>query len=92
MNRIGDILLIPTWPKTFNFYSRKPNPGAHGYNPSTVKDMLATFFAWGPAFKNHLQIGAFENVNVYPIITKILGLNYQEPIDGTSKVAEEILK
>jgi predicted AlkP superfamily pyrophosphatase or phosphodiesterase len=92
MNRIGDILLIPAWPRTFNFSTRKPNPGAHGYDPFLVKDMLATFYAWGPAFKNHLQIRAFENVNVYPVVTKILGLTYHEQIDGSPKIAEEILK
>jgi predicted AlkP superfamily pyrophosphatase or phosphodiesterase len=92
MDRIGDIILIPNWPQTFNFSKRKPDIGAHGYDPSVVKDMLATFYAWGPAFKDHLQIPAFENVNVYPIITTILGLSYSEKIDGTSKVAKEILK
>jgi len=92
MNRIGDILLIPTWPQAFNLSTRKLNPGAHGYDPRLVKDMLATFYAWGPAFKNHLEIPAFENVNVYPVITRILGLSYHEKIDGNSKLAREILK
>src|SRR4030095_9444238 len=92
MNRIGDILLIPTWPQAFNLSTRKLNPGAHGYDPRLVKDMLATFYAWGPAFKNHLEIPAFENVNVYPVITKILGLSYHDKIDGNSNLAWEILK
>ena len=92
MNRIGDIILLPTWPKVFNLSSRKLNPGSHGYDPSLVKDMLATFYAWGPAFKNHLEIPAFENVNVYPIVTSILGLNYTEKIDGTNDIAKEILR
>ncbi len=92
MNRIGDILLIPTWPRSFTFSTRKPNPGAHGYDPYLVKDMYATFYAWGPAFKQHKKIPAFENVNVYPIVTTILGLTYSEKIDGTMEVAREILK
>jgi predicted AlkP superfamily pyrophosphatase or phosphodiesterase len=92
MNRIGDILLIPNWPLTFNLSTRKPNPGAHGYDPYLVKDMLATFYAWGPAFKNHLKIPAFENVNVYPVVARILGLNYKEKIDGDTKIAKQILK
>jgi len=93
MNRIGDILLIPAWPLTFNWgSSNKPNPGAHGYDPYLVKDMRAVFIAWGPAFKNHVQIPAFENVNVFPVITKILGLNYEQKIDGDSKIADQILK
>ena len=91
-NRIGDILLIPNWPKVFNLYNRKLDPGWHGYDPAAVKDMHATFYAWGPAFKEHLKIPSFPNVDVYPLITTILGLNYTEKIDGTKEVADEILK
>lgn len=91
-NRIGDILLIPLWPQTFNFSNHKPNPGAHGYDPSLVKDMHASFYAWGPAFKNNLKIPSFENVNIYPVVTKILGLKYQDKIDGTTELAKKILK
>ena len=92
MDCIGDILLIPTWPKVFNFSIRKPNPGAHGFDPSLVKDMLATFYAWGPAFKKNLIVPSFENVNIYPVVTKILGLRYTEKIDGTTELANKILK
>jgi hypothetical protein len=53
--------------------------------------MHATFFAWGPAFKN-MTVPSFENVNVYPVITKILGLHYDDKIDGTNELAEKIVK
>jgi hypothetical protein len=92
MNRMGDILLIPDWPKVFHFSTRKPNPGAHGYDPYKIKDMHASFFAWGPAFKNGITFPSFENVNVFPIITKILGLTYSHKIDGSKKLAEKITK
>ncbi len=92
MNRIGDIILVPAWPQVFNFSTRKPNPGAHGYDPALVKDMLASFYAWGPAFKSKLQVPSFENVNVYPVVTKILGLKYTDKIDGTTELAQKILK
>jgi predicted AlkP superfamily pyrophosphatase or phosphodiesterase len=92
MDRIGDIILVPDWPKVFDFSSRKPPPGAHGYDPYLVKDMHATFYAWGPAFKNNLEIPSFQNVNVYPVVTTILGLKYTEKIDGTPAIANEILK
>ena len=90
-HHIGDLLLIPNWPKIFYAGNKKPSPGAHGYNPYLVKDMHAIFYAWGPAFKNNLTVPSFENVNVYPVITSILGLNINEPIDGTFKIAKEIL-
>ncbi|UKT64648.1 ectonucleotide pyrophosphatase/phosphodiesterase [Pedobacter mucosus] len=90
MNRIGDILLVPEWPKVFS--SRKPGAGYHGFDPEKVKDMHATFFAWGPAFKKQLKIPSFENVNVYPLIANMLGLSYQEKIDGKLEVLKSILK
>jgi len=89
---IGDIMLIPAWPKVFNFSNRSPNPGAHGFDPALVKDMYTIFYAWGPAFKMNLQVPAFKNVNVYPVVTKILGLSYSEKIDGNPELADRILK
>lgn len=89
-NRIGDILIIPEWPKVFS--KNKPGIGHHGFDPSVVKDMHATFMAWGPAFKKKLQIPAFENVNVYPLIAEILHLTIDEPIDGKKEVLHGILK
>ena len=90
MNRIGDILLVPEWPKVFS--QRKPGMGYHGFDPTVVKDMHATFYAWGPAFKSGLKIKSFENVHVYPLITEILGLQQTEKIDGKKKVLEGVLK
>ena len=54
--------------------------------------MLATFYAWGPAFKKHLKIPSFENVNVYPLATQLLGLTYTEKIDGKKELGKKILK
>ena len=90
-NRIGDILLIPKWPKIFKLGKYNMDPGQHGYDPSVVKDMHATFYAWGPAFKPHTQIGAFPNVDIYPMITRILGLDYAEKIDGSKQLANKVL-
>jgi predicted AlkP superfamily pyrophosphatase or phosphodiesterase len=89
---IGDILLIPNWPNTFQFSDKRPDPGAHGYDPVLVKDMLTVFYAWGPGFKKNIRVPAFDNVNVYPVVTKILGLTYTEKIDGSPALAEKIVK
>jgi predicted AlkP superfamily pyrophosphatase or phosphodiesterase len=89
-NRIGDILLIPEWPKVFSKF--RPGMGYHGFDPLQVKDMHATFFAWGPAIKSGIQIPSFENVNVYPLVAEILGLTITEPIDGKKEVLQGVLK
>ncbi len=90
MNTIGDILLIPDWPRVFYARGRKPNPGAHGYDAMRFRDMHTIFYAWGPNLKKNLQVPAFENIHVYPVVTKILGLPYTEKIDGRPNLAEKI--
>ncbi len=91
-NRIGQIILIPKAPKVFLEKGKKTSVGKHGYNPRFVPEMKATFFAWGPEFKNNLVIDEFQNVNVYPLIAEVLRLKIDEPIDGKLKVLKKILK
>ncbi|MCD1116000.1 alkaline phosphatase family protein [Chryseobacterium turcicum] len=91
-NRIGQILLLPKAPKIFLERDKRTSIGKHGYNPRVVPEMKATFFAWGPEFKNNLVIDEFENINVYPLVAEILGLKMNEPIDGKLKVLKETLK
>ena len=92
MDRIGDILLVPTWPRVFSFSVNKPNPGAHGFDPTLIKDMHAVFYAWGPNLKNNVKVPSFKNIDVYPVVTKILGLTYSERIDGSTQLAERIVR
>jgi predicted AlkP superfamily pyrophosphatase or phosphodiesterase len=91
-NRIGQILLIPKAPKIFLEKGKKSSVGKHGYNPKVVPEMKATFFAWGPEFKNNLVINEFANINVYPLVAEVLGLKIDQPIDGKLKVLKETLK
>lgn len=93
-DRIGDIFLVPKAPKVFN---EDPNqarkyPGAHGYDPKKVKEMHASFYAWGDQFKSGKKIKGFNNVNVYPLIAEILDLPIEHKIDGKLKVLKKTLK
>ena len=90
-NRIGDIILVAQAPHVFGRPTDHIPIGEHGFDPA-LPDMHATFYAWGPAFKPHQKIAGFENVNVYPLVAKILGLPYTEKIDGRPGVLEGILK
>ena len=47
--------------------------GAHGYD-NALESMRATFIAHGAAFKKGLVVEPFENVEIYNLMTKILGL------------------
>lgn len=89
--RAGDLLLVPKWPKIFNIRKRRVSPGQHGFD-NALPDMKASFYAWGPAFKQNMTIEAFENVHVYPLIAKILGLTITEKIDGRLDVLLPILR
>jgi hypothetical protein len=66
--------------------------GWHGYDPYKVKDMNATFLAWGPAFKPHTQIAPFKNVDVFNLVNRILGLRYSGKTDGTDELANKVLR
>ena len=91
-NRIGQILLVPNAPKIFLEKGKSTSVGKHGYNPRKTPEMKAVFYAWGEVFKNNFEIGEFSNVNVYPLVAKILGLKITEPIDGKVSVLEKTLK
>lgn len=59
---------------------RAPMRGEHGYDISDP-EMGALFIANGPAFRQGLVIPPFPNVDVYPLLTAILGVT-PEANDG----------
>lgn len=54
--------------------------GSHGYDPE-LPSMRATFIAAGPAFQSGTRLPVFDNVNVYPLLMRLLALP-PEPNDG----------
>ncbi|EJL37585.1 putative AP superfamily protein [Caulobacter sp. AP07] len=47
--------------------------GAHGYDPADPT-MRAVFVAHGPAFKHGVVLPVFDNVDVYPLLTRVIGV------------------
>jgi alkaline phosphatase D len=90
--REGDPVIVPTGP--FNFLahvpSYRPNPGTHGYDASTMPMMKAIFYAAGPDIRPGAKVEPFENINLDPLIAKILGLR-AGAIDGKLSVLQGIL-
>ena len=78
--RTGDIILQTTAPRSFADTGKVSYLGTHGYAYS--EDMAATFIANGPAFKNSLVIDEVNNLDVYPLIAKVLGIKVLNAIDG----------
>ena len=54
--------------------------GTHGYD-NLAPEMEALFIASGPAFERQVVLSPFENVDVYPLMMKLLGLQAL-PSDG----------
>ena len=47
--------------------------GAHGYDPAN-HEMDALFVANGPAFRSGVALPAFDNVDVYPLLARLIGI------------------
>jgi len=56
-----------------------------------TKTMTGIFYAAGPAFKQ-TKSPVIDNINVYPLVLKILGLNQQGQIDGRLEAVNSLLK
>lgn len=54
-------------------YEAKGLGGAHGYDHE-APEMLATFVAVGPGFREGVTLPDFDNVHVYPLLMRRLGL------------------
>ena len=71
---------------------RTPSPmrGSHGYDPE-LASMRAVFVAQGPAFREGLTIPAFDNVDVYPLLARLIGVP-AAPNDGDPATLMPALK
>ncbi len=71
-----------------------PVSGMHGYDPY-LSSMHGIFYAHGPKIKAGYTIPKFENIHIYPLICRLLGIvEYDNEIDGPDgdiKVLENIL-
>ena len=64
--------------------------GMHGYDPA-YSDMAAGFVAAGPAFRSGVVLPAFDNVDVHPLLLRLLGLPAMRT-DGDPKALAKALK
>jgi predicted AlkP superfamily pyrophosphatase or phosphodiesterase len=64
--------------------------GQHGYDPQLMS-MRATFVAAGPAFRRGASVPPFENVDLYDVLARVLGLT-PAPNDGDPSLARTLLR
>lgn len=62
-----------------------PPAGEHGYDPRKMPEMKASFFASGPDILPGKTVAPFENVNLYPWLAHLLGLQAPKS-DGSLNV------
>lgn len=55
--------------------------GEHGYDNDDPA-VASVFIATGPAFRSGIRLDKFDNVNVYPLVAKLIGIT-PTPNDGT---------
>ena len=71
----------------------RPGPnlrGMHGYDPA-APDMAATFIAAGPAIRPGTVVAPFDNVDVYPLLMRLIGV---KPLrsNGSQRLAGTVLR
>ncbi len=98
--RIAPIVCSPdegwmlTTSKRFEDYKKRNDMtkmrGAHGYD-NELASMRAIFLAHGNAFRKQRVVEPFQNIEVYNVMCRILGLTPASN-DGSMKLANQILR
>lgn len=91
--REGDPVVVPKGPYPLYVHAPKkqPNVGSHGFNPHTIPEMKAIFYAEGPDIRAGVKLPSFENVDVYSLVARLLGLD-TPPTDGSLRSLMPALK
>jgi len=90
--RAGDPVIVATGPYAIRAHGppagsedKAPNAGLHGFDPRKMPEMKASFFAAGPDLVAGKTVAPFENVNLYPWLAHLLGLDAPKS-DGSLNV------
>jgi predicted AlkP superfamily pyrophosphatase or phosphodiesterase len=96
--RIGDLVMMANPAHNIRrsdrkTYMQRGKPGAffgvHGFDPTMVADMRGLFLAQGPNLRKGEKLGLVRNIDIYPLVVRILGLKLP-PIDGDPKALKKI--
>jgi len=99
-DRAGDLLVLVTPGHYIRAGSRErflksasigSKVGEHGYDPELTSDVRGIFYAQGPNINSGMTLVPFQNIHIYPLIAKILGLPLP-PIDGKPEVLEKLYR
>lgn len=81
--RVAAIFCLPDTGWTINnrAYKGGAELGTHGFDPYSP-EMAAVFVASGPAFRPGVTLPTFDNVDVYPLLARLVGVK-PRPNDGS---------
>ncbi len=95
--RQGDFLLLVD-NGAYIFPEKRPSDfksktgGTHGYDPKESPEMDGIFMSFGPNVLSSGIIPRTKNINVYPYVMDLLGLEVKAKIDGSSQELKRYLK
>ncbi|HRP02241.1 MAG TPA: ectonucleotide pyrophosphatase/phosphodiesterase [Candidatus Kapabacteria bacterium] len=91
--RISKIFIMADcgWALTYNQKWDNKYQGTHGYD-NQWSDMLGFMIAKGPDFKSNYKSAGILNIDIYPLMLKILNLNTDNKIDGKLERIIHLLK
>lgn len=90
--RIGGIVLVPD--SGWVVYPENDRPARVGYThgwDNALLSMRSLFVAAGPRLSGGRTVAPFPNVDVYPLVTEILGLTPADDIDGRLDTWRDVL-
>jgi predicted AlkP superfamily pyrophosphatase or phosphodiesterase len=98
--RIGDLVLIAEPGQIIAFLppgmtdeaaQRYILRGCHGADPARSPNLNGVFYARGPEIRNGVRLGKVSNLDIFPVMTKLLGLTSPK-VDGSDRTARKMLR
>ncbi|POB12563.1 ectonucleotide pyrophosphatase/phosphodiesterase [Halobacteriovorax sp. DA5] len=65
--------------------------GSHGWDQFTNQRMHGIFYAQGPDFKKNYIADSKENIHIFPLVLRLLGLDNHYQIDGKIEAIQEVI-
>lgn len=90
--RIGDFVCLANKGWSISTKNSSVPKGNHGWSQFDGKDMHSILFAQGPNFKSSYKHKKIRNIDIYPMMAKILDLKIGHKIDGKLSKSKGLLK
>ncbi|GAA5134598.1 ectonucleotide pyrophosphatase/phosphodiesterase [Thalassotalea piscium] len=89
---VPDIILSAIPPTTFTTNLNSVIAETHGFETKYTKDLNGIFIATGPDFNQEITLEAFENTEVFTILSSLLSLSGANNTPVKSEVTEKVLR